>query len=234
MAVPDIIAESIEAATTFADNEEDMGHFLARTVVRFCSLLELAAVPRLEHDRSANLSELLLLEAALDDLTESCPPQYIWTEAPAQKSSQAAFSDKFHIYSSNWSAVFWNHVRVVRLFINRFLVQMMRQLVESGSDQQERVVQQRQISKAEKVIEQLCLDICASVPFYLGDPVAMSLGGKQPFSPAAAGSLVLWHLYAVAHSETCSKKMRTWIAATMKNIAAETGIQQAKVIADML
>ena len=123
---------------------------------------------------------------------------------------------------------------MIGLCINGLLVRLLSESATSTSGAPARALRQEQILTAQNTIEKFSQDICATVPFFLGDPAAVALNGKQQYSRAAAGTLVLWPLYVAAETGYCTVELRSWITLTLRKVADVTGIRQASIMADKL
>ena len=78
----------------------------------------------------------------------------------------------------------------------------------------------------------LALDICASIPFYVG--YHKQNPSRNIIINAACGNLMAWPLYAVAAGNLQNDEIMGWTTDRLKQISRATGIMQGKAIADML
>jgi len=123
------------------------------------------------------VSKACALDTEYEDWVKNVPLQYIFQTVNLKERNDEVFSDHYHTYTNIWYATVWNHYRCVRLLVNELIVSQLNHVylesmtsdaafIFEGSD-----VVANQISMSNSTLVQLCHDICASVPFFLGfDP----------------------------------------------------------------
>ena len=166
---------------------------------------------------------------------KSCPFQYIYRTVTLKERSDEVFSDYYHVYPNLWVATTWNNYRAVRILLNELILDQLCHLYshypESPLLWNDACFFENLVLASNTTLLQLCHDVCASVPYYLGfDPDADKRLPK-PVPKAVSGNLLQWPLYTAGVTNLVSDMMRQWIAERLRWISDIIGIRQAAPLA---
>jgi hypothetical protein len=182
---------------------------------------------------------IILTACAIDsdyDLwAKTCPIPMIYQNLTMRERSEEVFSDHYHVYPNLWVATVWNNYRAVRLLINELILDQLCQLYLNSPESpllcNDTCLFENQVLASNATLLQLCHDICASVPFYLGfDPNAEE-HIPRAIPKAVSGNLLLWPLYTAGCTDLVSVMMREWVAGRLQWISDVIGIRQAAPLA---
>ncbi|KAF2260281.1 hypothetical protein CC78DRAFT_28884 [Lojkania enalia] len=120
------------------------------------------------------------------------------------------YSGMVHSYPSLWIAEAWNNWRILRIMVNQLILQ---NEVPQNPGYSER------IATAISVIQEMCSDICISVPSFGNTQRILSL---------------IRPLYVVALEGLNPEYMRTFAVERLRHIGASMGIRQACLLADSI
>src|SRR6201999_1455138 len=83
--------------------------------------------------------------------------------------------------------------------------------------------------EAQETIRKLCTDICASVPFFLGQ-----LNQNDPPRPRVGAFEVMWALFVCARMPCIPEEQRLWIIVQLERIGHEMAVRQALPLANLI
>ncbi len=185
-------------------------------------------------DPECVISTALALDAEYEVWARSCPLQYIYQTITLKEKTHDVFSDHYHVYSSIWIAAIWNNYRSVRILVNELILDQLNYLYQNNFEPNtlwdDHCLYENQNFTSNSTLLQLCHDICASVPYFLGyNP--NNLGYADQIPKSVNGNLLLWPLYTAGVTEMVSDMMRSWVSGRLQWITDVMGIKQASPLA---
>lgn len=170
-----------------------------------------------------------------DIWSKTCPFQMIYQTVTLKERSDEVFSDHYHVYPNLWVATVWNNYRAVRLLINELILDQLCHLYLNSPESpllwNDTCFFENQVLASNATLLQLCHDICASVPFYLGFDPNADKRMPRAIPKAVSGNLLLWPLYTAGCTDLVSDMMRDWVAERLRWISDIIGIRQAAPLA---
>lgn len=135
--------------------------------------------------------------------------------------SESVLSDYYHVYPNTWIVSAYNLYRVARILANELIMNWY-----SRNPTWDNVHIERR--RSETLLARLNVDICASVPFALGEIDGVFL------PRASAGIALVWPLYLAATMDGGLESTRAWVITRLDKLGHEMGIQQAVSLANVL
>ena len=164
------------------------------------------------------------LDKDLADFANTLPDWLGYATKPCRV-SENVLSDYYHVYSNTWVVGAYNLYRSARIMTHEVII---RWLLCNPTYEHFNV----QWRESELLLARLSADICASVPFILGD---VEVPGGIPSLPKAAGGVALvWPLYLAATMDTASESTRAWVVTRFEKLGHLMGVQQAISLSHVL
>ncbi|PVH77619.1 hypothetical protein DL98DRAFT_495253 [Cadophora sp. DSE1049] len=231
--VPDIISEWSQDLD-FETAEQAAATTLSNLAIRYCNLRASMTAFRDYSDPDRIISTACALDAEYEMWARTCPIQYIYQTVTLSEGVDDIFSDYYHVYPSIWTGAIWNNYRSARILVNGLILDQLKYLYQTNPESsllwEDHCFDQNQILASTNTLLQLCHDICASVPYFLGySHDSSGLRGQPP--KCVNGNLLLWPLYTVGESGVISDVMRIWVAGRLQWITDVMGIRQAAPLA---
>lgn len=234
--IPTLFAEWSKELT-FETPEQAAATSLSALATRYCNLRASMSSFHDYSDPERIVSEACVLDMDYENWVKNVPLPYIFQTINLKERSNEVFSDHYHTYTNIWYATIWNHYRCVRLLVNELIVSQLNHVyleslvsdspfIFEGTD-----VVANQISVSNTTLVQLCHDICASVPYFLGFDPDIPVGVARKLPPASNGNMLLWPLYSAGVTGMVSEVMRSWVAGRLKWISEGMGIRLAEPLA---
>lgn len=170
-------------------------------------------------DTSTILRRAASIDANLADWVNDLPWEYSYMTRTNGR-AEDLFCGYYYVYKSARKAVFWNTYRCARILVNEIILRSLAQVLDSEP-----------CRTAQALINQLSIDICASVFFHLWGDYKIQDSSRTP--RAAAGYALIWPLYLVGLFGQ-PNAMRSWVIAQLDKIGGLMGIQQATSLANLL
>ncbi|KAG4439020.1 hypothetical protein IFR05_005484 [Cadophora sp. M221] len=230
--IPAIISEWSQDLD-FETAEQAAATTLANLAIRYCNLRASMSSFRDYSDPERIISTACALDMEYDIWARTCPLQYIYQTVTLSERSDEVFSDHYHVYSSIWIAAIWNNYRSARILVNELILDQLGYLYQTNPDLgllwEDHCFYENQILTSNSTLLQLCHDICASVPYFLGyNPESQ---GFMEAPKSVNGNLLLWPLYTAGVTGMVSDVMRCWVAGRLQWITDVMGIRQAAPLA---
>ena len=139
-----------------------------------------------------------------------------------------------HVYHDIWAAALWNHYRFARIKLLETLVEC-----ESRLDFPETLemrLQESSISLRTRndTIVRMVDDICASVPFLMGDIDVQGNINRGSSGVALGGYYLLWPLHVASSARIIGADQKAWIKGRLRHLGTVMGINQAHLLAAMV
>lgn len=139
-----------------------------------------------------------------------------------------------HVYHDIWVASLWNHYRFARIRLLEtlvdcesrlgFLENLETRLQESSSS----------LRNWNEIIMKMVDDICASVPFLMGDIDAQGNLNRGSSGIALGGYYLLWPLHIASSARIIDADQKAWIKGRLRHLGTVMGINQAHLLAAMV
>lgn len=192
-----------------------------------------------------------LVAALLDSTSASSSYSVIRTPDSTGKElpERTVWGDTYHVYTSIAASSMWNNYRSARTLLREIIIDALRQTGSAhGADDEQH---QALVRESCLIGLQLVNDVCASVPFHL-DAAALTAtstptckegsttapvgaGYSSALAVGTGGAItLLWPLLIAANSGFASSGQRDWIIRSLERIGRETGIGQARAMAQLL
>lgn len=136
--------------------------------------------------------------------------------------SESVLLDHYHVYPNIGVIGAYNLYRVARILLNEITLNW----CTRNPGWADVHVQRRQ---SETILARLNADICASVPFALGE---VENGGSLP--KVSMGIALVWPLYLAATMDGVQESTRAWVITRLDRLGHNLGIQQAVSLANVL
>ncbi|KAL2825195.1 hypothetical protein BDW59DRAFT_146587 [Aspergillus cavernicola] len=194
-------------------------------------------------DSAKIVKKALKLDSDLNAWAISVKPSgdYTIVDVPASmKEGKSAYSPLRHIYGSQYHiypdtvvSCWWNDYRFARLLLLELVCWLGDHLARKDEAAGAWSEHRQTIAQSTALSTQLCEEICASVPYYLG---ATETSPNENLSSPRTGSVIrlIWSLFIAADCTGTTPEMTEWIADSLFKIGHAVGIQQALVMSDIL
>ena len=198
---------------------------LFQIVARLCNLRSVV-----HRSKESSLRDPLVLLLARDidsdliEFVDAFPARLGYTTRSC-KVSENVLSDHYHVYPNTWIVSAWSLYRTARIMIHELILDWLSRNPDHGN-----LATQRR--ESEMLLARLNADICASVPFILGDIEPEAGAASHP--RAAGGIAMVWPLYLAATMDTATQSTRDWVITRLDKLGHIMGIQQAVTLAHVL
>ena len=205
----------------FAERENELFQIIARLCI-LRSIIYTAKKGTMNDPSVLTLARDI--DSDLHDFEIGFPDWLRYTSVPC-KFSENVLSDYYHIYPRSYVVGGYNLYRSARIMTHELILNWL----SRNPDYESRDLQRRE---SEIVLTRLNAEICASVPFILGD--VETPDGTASFRGASGGIAMVWPLYLAATMDTATKSTRAWVITRLDKLGHVMGIQQAVTLADVL
>jgi hypothetical protein len=256
LAIPADILELRTAASSYIDTSEPAWR-LQGIIIAFASF-RASLKDGSFSDLESILAAAIEIDGAFLSLFSSTPAAWKYEVAFTDSNPNLVLDGCYHVYQDYGVAQIWNSMRACRILVNRAI----RDVLLKGFSARPPVfvaseyTAQFQIST--DVLFQLCADILASVPQYIGysskppwlsapfdtSPLAsFGASSKHPHlqaydqiagDRASGGYFLLWPLYLVGSMDISTEPIRLWVINLLQFIGRSEGIQLAIALAGLL
>ncbi|KAL5341027.1 hypothetical protein BJX70DRAFT_386890 [Aspergillus crustosus] len=172
------------------------------------------------------------LDNELSALSNDMPPEWSFKRHDLQLTEGCGTLAYCHVYPDLWVTYTWNYIRACRLFLHKEVANWL----TSIGDNSPLFFRALEFRRSSHTVQQLVLDICASVPQYLGESSTLTTD-KDPSAnlvPGVAGAYFLIWPLLIAGDMTESATQRDWIIRQCRSISQITGIQRIAIVAESL
>lgn len=169
------------------------------------------------------VTQLIDLDDRLNAWVSDLPPYYTIRHIFCSSLTNV-YGSYFDVYKDHEAAQTLNSFRSVRKMVNDHILKIVPQCKPGFAYR--RIV-------AAAVIRDICIDLCASIPYLLDRWRSADDKGLAP--TIGSGNTVCWPLYVIADDNSgLPPGMKEWACKQLFRIHETTGIQQAKSMADLL
>jgi hypothetical protein len=172
------------------------------------------------------LSTLCQLQSDLKHWESSTPPSWKYD------SKRSVTGDDFngmsyHSYSGFSVAASWNQYRIAQCLVSDLILTCL----NSGLIAESRLfgATEELLHLADRTIQQMCNEICASVPYFFG---RADSNGLQKLGVGALE--IMWGLSICGNMKNIPEEQRLWAVAQLERIGHEMGIPQALKLASLV
>jgi len=137
-----------------------------------------------------------------------------------------------HFYYDIWVAYVWNNHRSFRIHVHEVLLHCITLLRSHPSSVALPIDLEATCVQSRATISDLVHDICASIPFCLGDINSAGVPAKTERRIPLRGYLLLWPLYVATVSSDTGSAVDVWIREKLGYISNVMGIRRAQTFAD--
>jgi hypothetical protein len=177
-----------------------------------------------------SLVELLSLKAELYSWERDVPDDYSY-ETVACEQSEDMFLGYYHSYCGSWSAAAWNKYRCCGVLVNELILECL-DSPHMKCSQYTKAVLKLHHDKAKFEMMLHTSEICASVPFYLGNQ-GDNLK-RQRCQSVTGCQLLIWPLYVAGSMENSSQAMREWVITRLIRLGHIIGTTLPITLAELL
>ncbi len=220
-AVPPEILEWADLATQYD------GRIVVKRENQLFQIIAPLCALRSVYEPNGEVHDPMFLTLALE--TDSDLANYVhtfpnWLQYTTKQCSfnDSVLFDYYHVYPNTLVVGAYNLYRVARILTNEMILSWLRRNPEWDNVH----VQSRQ---SETILARLNADICASVPFALGE-----VEGGESLPRASVGIALVWPLYLAATMDGAQESTRAWVITRLDKLGHELGIQQAVSLANVL
>lgn len=152
----------------------------------------------------------------------------------------AVFAGYYHVYKDSWAATLWNYYRCAVILTHELKIHYLSlphlsestQMVSKSGDGLFYDPYMMPGQPSEDTIQSMCLDICASVPFYFNFQGCDKSCTGSP-DPIHCQSLI-WPLYVASSMDQSSDMMRGWAMVQLIRLGQIIGTKQTSTLAALL
>jgi hypothetical protein len=231
---PEILEWSVIAMCHESPNQA-ASSALSFAIIRFSHLRSNLRDPIYAHDSHLVIADALEIDEMFHEWTMSVPDTFAWTSISIPEPDEEVFANFYDVYNDVFTAGIWNSFRSIRIMLHEILIEHLVRLCSSPYyivPAEEILVSYRnQIFISKTLINTMCHEVCASVPFYFNyHRRDLETFGVRPPAKALAGYLLMWPLYTAAVAGRVSAQMRKWIAGRLREACEVMGARHAKAL----
>ena len=233
--VPETILKWSRFAREHENEHEVAESELADCMAKFCNLQAAIDAADYENDPSIFVSCALGIDAELGEWYVRWQPSFLFATIIARDMAPEIFENHWHLYPNIMFALILNHYRCIRVLVNQITItQLTRMTTNLDSDLmvQYSSIYNDHMDSSRKMILELSLEICASVPYYCdyypghqGESWSSSMNYA---SKSARAKMILWPLYVAGQTEHISEIMRSWVIDRLEELSMEMGTHKLK------
>jgi hypothetical protein len=199
---------------------------LVAIMIRLASL-RAAVASEDSFDYNQRVSTLLQMDFELQRWANALPSYWKY-EVHACVPRDGFYTFFYHKYPGFSIASAWNQYRIARCLTNDLLLNY---LNSSRSKNQvcDPLVVDEQCNEAQETIQKLCVDICASVPYFLHQ-----MNPNDSPRPGVGALEVMWALFICAGMQYIPGEQRAWAIAQLDKIGHEMAVPQALPMANLI
>jgi hypothetical protein len=134
----------------------------------------------------------------------------------------------YHKYQGFSIAAVWNQYRIARCLVSDHLLSYL-DSSRSANQACDPFVLLKQCDQARTTIRKLCIDICASVPYFL-----CQRDQNDPPRPGVGALEVMWALFTCARMYCIPEEQRLWAIVQLDKIGHEMAVRLALSLANLI
>ena len=223
MVPPDFI-DWAEIAAESESEDKQAEHHLFVIIGRLCALR--ATVDRYQNIGIRVITLANLIDSDLESWRSRLPPNYLYSISWSTN-TEYVFSGTFHVYNNTWAVAVLNLYRCARILTQEVITAWLARNTLPNA-----ALMESQQRHSEYFIAKLAHEICASVPFIVGNSESSIYSLRHQSAATATG--LLWPLYVAGVIDLQINGMRAWIITRLELIGLTMGIKQAESLAHVL
>jgi hypothetical protein len=179
----------------------------------------------------AIIEEMLKIEQKFIDVFNDRPKLWDFETRHTDKHPDLVWKGIYHVYHDNWIGQIWNGMRICRILLNYIIHEQLIvasiALMPMFTDEEIKSLN----DQCEKAMLQMQADILASIP--------QTTRLERRFNPvslidSSKGYFILWPLYLAGSMHMSTPETKAWVINRIKIVADDVGIEQARVLADVM
>jgi hypothetical protein len=219
--VPDVFCQLADRAKPLLVQDELLATELGDILAQLANFRAASQVPL---DTNNRLPILRQLNSQLTSWVTRLPSSWRYQDLVCVPGG-SFLGRNYHKYPSFTIAATWNQYRVARCLANEMLLAYLEASMTKDSNFN---ISLGGTKGVKDCINTLCNDICASVPYFLGQ--SLQNDAQQP----SVGALeIMWGLYTCSNQLSLSKEQRNWALGQLDMIGHGMGVLQAAGLASM-
>jgi hypothetical protein len=159
--------------------------------------------------------------------TASNPASCIWNNMSPTKTQTALL----YIYHDIWVATVWNWYRSCRMHLHEVLLHCMTLLHSHPPARAQSIDPKETLEQSHSIISDMLSEICASVPFCIGDIDSAGKPAKIERRMPLYGYLLVWPLFVASASAESGSTQDLWIREKLEYVSNVMGIRKARLLA---
>lgn len=195
-------------------------------------LAEIRTGSELVDSWSETLQKGVLLDEKLVAWSEQLPEDYVFTSIQAtdcspENTPALQSLPSFHVYSNIPTASTWNLNRITRILLLTNMTRLSSALAKIGGQQLTPAISATYNLDAAEKIQSLVNDICASVPYLLGEVDQQGMLRHPQNTRAIGGLQLLFPLRTLVFMESIDPRQKAWMRLRLAHVRNTLGIQGA-------
>jgi len=228
VAIPNTVVRWSNKVCSYMTGHDSISHNLSDILARLCSIKE-----DIHTRRRAPVSALLKIHEDLQNWVTTIPAIYIYTTVVVETCPEV-LSGYYHMYHKPWIAALWNNYRCATILVHDLIIYTLSTLNPPSLNDKQDILDRLVISQS--IMDRHCLEICASVPYYLN---FQNCRGTCPDSPDSMSRVadcqsLIWPVYVAASMDSSSDMMRGWAMVQLIRLGRMIGTQHTNVLASLL
>ncbi|SPQ26556.1 35d86a0f-1a21-447a-9554-22470fe581ac [Thermothielavioides terrestris] len=221
LAVPPALSELLaQVADVVGSDDPEVG--FARAAAGMAELANMLFAGRINPQQSIVIVQRACqLDAQIEQLLEQLAGFCMYTVVPPAKAPASAYNNLAHDYDNPKSCRNWNILRMMRLFVNKWIFHIASGAGDAMPDRMELV--QRAAGNSER----MAADILSTVPYLYTLP-------PSSYARLMTGRWLIWPLSVVATSVVAPMTARIFARNALHALGRDTGITQATEAANMV
>jgi hypothetical protein len=165
--------------------------------------------------------------AAFADVPESWQYRTLY----AEQDNEFIWNRRYDVYNDYWTAQIWNGMRACRILLHEIvrdqLLAALTAIIPIYTEEESKGQDQQSVL----AMLNMQADILATIPSHVPSDIT---NRSTTLMEASRGYFVLWPLYMAGVMDLATLPIKIWVIGRLRAIASQTGIQQARVLADIL
>jgi len=241
VALPSHIIEYMSAAIEMLGTPDPS--FVVQDTMMHYSSLHAEVVQRKLTDPETIISRALELDAKLLEIATTKPPGWEYVTVLTKEPSEYVFNGCYHIYEDIWMSQMWNSLRSVRILLH----EMIRDTLLAGFSAKPPLFSSTehtaQFQISTDTMYEMQAGILCTVPQHIGcfSPGKTSFQtlsdidqSMLPTIKMSGGTFLLWPLWMAGLLDIATEEIRQFVIRNLRSVGRTMGINQARVLADIL
>jgi hypothetical protein len=233
-APPEILDWSIKAMQ-HESPDQATSSALTFVMIRFSHLRANLNNENYANNSHAVIADALEVDEMFHEWTMSVPDSFARKSISIPQPDEEVFADYYDVYNDVFMAGIWNSFRSIRIMLHEIIIEHLVRLCSSpefiAPDEETLWSYRNQMFISKTLINNMCHEVCASVPFYFNyHRRDLETFGQRPPAKAFAGYMLMWPLYTAAVAGRVTAQMREWIAGRLWEVGEVMGVRHARAL----